>query len=124
MIRNQIMTLTSAALLAGAVCVFAQNKNLPPTRADLGTIAAPGQLASSTLPSHPADRAQYLIDRGLPPTNWDMFEEPPGVVATMLKAAGTPIDRNSFENVEQLRDTAARWRTMRMLAGSKAMALA
>ena len=57
-----------------------------------------------------------------PATNWDMFEEPPGTVATMLKSAGTPIDRNSFENVEQLRDTAAKWRTMRMIANSKAMA--
>jgi NTE family protein len=57
-----------------------------------------------------------------PPTNWDMSEEPPGTVATMLKAAGTPIDRSSFENVEQLKDTAARWRTMRMIANSKAMA--
>ena len=57
-----------------------------------------------------------------PPTNWDRSEEPPGTVATMLKSAGTPIDRNSFENVEQLRDTAAKWRTMRLIANSKAMA--
>ena len=57
-----------------------------------------------------------------PATNWDMSEAPPGTVATMLKSAGTPIDRNSFENVEQLRDTAARWRTMRMIANSQAMA--
>jgi len=57
-----------------------------------------------------------------PATNWDMSEAPPGPVATMLKSAGTPIDRNSFENVEQLRDTAARWRTMRMIANSQAMA--
>ena len=57
-----------------------------------------------------------------PPTNWDMSEEPPGAVATMLKAAGAPIDRNSFETVELLRDTAAKWRTMRMIANSQAMA--
>ncbi len=56
-----------------------------------------------------------------PPTNWDRSEEPPGTVATMLKSAGTPIDRNSFENVEQLKDMAANWRTMRMIANSKAM---
>ena len=56
-----------------------------------------------------------------PATNWDMFEDPPGTIATMLKSAGTPIDRNSFENVEQLRDTAAKWRTMRMIANSNAM---
>ena len=57
-----------------------------------------------------------------PPTNWDRSEEPPGTVATMLKSAGTPIDRNSFENVEQLKDMAAKWRTMRLIANSKAMA--
>ena len=58
----------------------------------------------------------------VPPTDWDMSEEPPGAVATMLKSSGTPIDLNSFENVEQLKDLAARWRTMRMVANSKAMA--
>lgn len=56
-----------------------------------------------------------------PPTDWDMSEAAPGPVTTMLKTAGTPIDRNSFENVEQLRDTAARWRTLRRIANSKAM---
>jgi NTE family protein len=58
----------------------------------------------------------------IPPTDWDMSEEPPGPVATMLKSSGTPIDLNSFENVEQLKDLAARWRTMRMIANSKAIA--
>lgn len=57
-----------------------------------------------------------------PPTNWDMSEDPPGTLATMLKTAGTPIDRSSFENVEQLKDMAAKWRTMRMIANSKALA--
>ena len=57
-----------------------------------------------------------------PPTEWDMSEKPPGTVATMLKAAGTPIDRSSFENVEQLKDMAAKWRTMRMIANSKVLA--
>jgi NTE family protein len=57
-----------------------------------------------------------------PPTDWDRAESPPGPVATMLKAAGTPIDRNSYETVESLRDTAARWRIMRTLRDSKAMA--
>jgi NTE family protein len=51
-----------------------------------------------------------------------MSEDPPGTVATLLKAAGSPIDQNSFETVELLRDTAAKWRTMRMIANSKAMA--
>lgn len=57
-----------------------------------------------------------------PPTDWDLSEAPPGTVATLLKTAGAPIDRNSFETVEHLRDTAAKWRTMRMIAKSRAMA--
>jgi len=55
-----------------------------------------------------------------PPTNWDRSEAAPGMVETLLKASGTPIDRYSFESVEQLRDTAARWRTLRLIRDSAA----
>jgi NTE family protein len=60
-----------------------------------------------------------------PPTNWDESEASPGTVDILLKSAGTPIDAFSYEAVELLKDTAARWRTMRVirdtgtLAGSK-----
>ena len=57
-----------------------------------------------------------------PPTNWDESESPPGPLTIMLQAAGVPIDRNSFEAVELLRDTAARWHTMRKIRSSAAMA--
>jgi NTE family protein len=57
-----------------------------------------------------------------PPTYWDKSEEPPGNVPTMLKAAGAPIEQTSLENVEQLKDTAARWRAMQLIAKSTAMA--
>jgi NTE family protein len=57
-----------------------------------------------------------------PPTDWERNEEPPGSVPTLIKAAGTPIDLNSFESVELLKDTAARWRTMRLIKNSAAMA--
>jgi NTE family protein len=43
-------------------------------------------------------------------------------VQVLLKATGTPIDAFSFEAVELLRDTAARWRTLRKLRDSAAMA--
>jgi len=56
-----------------------------------------------------------------PPTGWDRSEVSPGAVQTLLKASGTPIDRYSFESVEQLRDTAARWRTLRLIRDSAAM---
>ena len=95
-------------------------------RAVLDTFEILEALSESGVPT-PFDHINRIIvflvnSLSEPPTNWDRFEEPPGAVATMLKAAGTPIDRNSFENAEQLRDTAARWRTMRMIANSKAMA--
>ena len=56
-----------------------------------------------------------------PRTDWDRSEQSPSMVETLLKATGTPIDRNSFETVEQLRDTAARWRTLRLIRDSAAM---
>lgn len=40
----------------------------------------------------------------------------------LLKAAGTPIDAYSYEAVELLRDTAARWQTLRRIRNSAAYA--
>ena len=57
-----------------------------------------------------------------PPTDWDLSENPPGTVDVLLKASGTPIDAFSFEAVELLRDTAARWQTLRRVRDSAAMA--
>ncbi len=73
------------------------------------------------------DRARRIIvftvnSLSSPPTNWDESESPPGPLTIMLQAAGVPIDRNSFEAVELLRDTAARWNTMRKIRASAAMA--
>ncbi len=58
----------------------------------------------------------------VPPTNWDESETPPGTVEILLKAAGTPIDAYSYEATELLKDTAARWQTMRLIRNSAAMA--
>jgi NTE family protein len=57
-----------------------------------------------------------------PPTDWERDEAPPGTVATLTKAATTPIDLNSFETVEKLKDLSAYWRTMRLIKNSAAMA--
>jgi NTE family protein len=43
-------------------------------------------------------------------------------VPVLLKAAGAPIDAFSYEAVELLRDTAARWQTLRKVRDSAAMA--
>ena len=57
-----------------------------------------------------------------PPTNWDETENPPGTVDILLKSAGTPIDAFSFEATELLKDTAARWDTLRRIRNSAAFA--
>jgi len=57
-----------------------------------------------------------------PPTNWDESEAAPGTIETLLKATGTPIDAFSYEAVELLKDTASRWRTMRRIRDTGALA--
>ena len=75
----------------------------------------------------PVDGARRIIvfivnSLSSPPTNWDESENPPGTVDILLKSAGTPIDAFSFEAVELLKDTAAQWRSARMIRNSAAMA--
>ena len=48
-----------------------------------------------------------------PPNDWDLHEDPPGLVDVLLKATGTPIDRYSYDTVETLRDIQARWASLR-----------
>jgi NTE family protein len=74
------------------------------------------------LPS-PLDSAKRIIvlvvnSLSSPPTNWDESYSPPGTVDILLKSAGTPIDAFSYETIESLKDTAARWATMRMIRNS------
>ena len=56
-----------------------------------------------------------------PPTNWDESETPPGTLDILLKATGVPIDHFSYESAELLKDTAARWSTLRLIRDSAAM---
>ena len=75
----------------------------------------------------PLDSARRIIvfvvnSLSSPPTNWDESETPPGTVDVLLKSAGTPIDAFSYETIELLRDTAARWRTLRQIRSSAAYA--
>jgi len=50
-----------------------------------------------------------------PKTDWDKSENPPGILSTLVKAAGVPVDRYSNEQIEYLRDIEARWQQMREL---------
>ncbi len=56
-----------------------------------------------------------------PETDWDKTERSPGTIDILLKAAGTPIDKYSYEAVELLKDTAAQWKTMTLIRNSAAM---
>ena len=57
-----------------------------------------------------------------PKTQWDKSESPPGTIEILLKAAGVPIDRYSYEATELLRDKQARWHSMKQLRESAAFA--
>jgi NTE family protein len=75
----------------------------------------------------PLDRVKRIVvfivnSLSSPPTNWDESEAPPGTLDILLKATGVPIDHYSYEAVEQLKDTAARWSNMRVIRNSAAMA--
>ena len=95
-------------------------------RAVLDALEILEALHDAGLPS-PLDSARRIIviivnSLSSPPTNWDESETPPGTVDILLKAAGTPIDAFSYEAVELLRDTAARWQTLRRIRNSAAYA--
>jgi NTE family protein len=95
-------------------------------RGVLDTLEISEALQEAGLPS-PLDGKRRVIvfivnSVSSPPTDWDLSESPPGSVQVLLKATGTPIDAFSFEAVELLRDTAARWQTMRKVRNSAAMA--
>jgi NTE family protein len=96
-------------------------------RSVLDTMEISEALHEAGLPS-PIDGVRRIIvvvvnSLSSPPTDWDRSENPPGSVGVLLKATGTPIDAFSHEAVELLRDTAARWRTLRMIRDSPAMAV-
>jgi NTE family protein len=47
------------------------------------------------------------------PNDWNLHENPPALFDVLIKAAGTPIDRYSYDTVETLRDIQARWASLR-----------
>lgn len=73
-------------------------------------------LRDAGLPS-PLDHVKNIVvvvvnSLSAPPTDWDQSEQGPGTIEVLLKASGVPIDHYSFEAVETLKDTAARWQAM------------
>jgi len=53
--------------------------------------------------------------RSAPRTDWGRSETPPGMVAQLAQSANVPIDRNSYELVQVLKDMAERWDSQRDL---------
>jgi NTE family protein len=75
----------------------------------------------------PLDRVRRIIvivvnSLSSPKTNWDQSESPPGTLDILLRATGVPIDHYSYEAIELLKDTAARWQTMRRLRAAAVFA--
>jgi len=56
-----------------------------------------------------------------PPLDWDKKRSAPDTVNVLLQATGLPIDHYSYEAVELLRDTAARWKMLRSIRDSGAI---
>ncbi|MBU3627255.1 patatin-like phospholipase family protein [Polynucleobacter sp. JS-Safj-400b-B2] len=54
-----------------------------------------------------------------PKTTWNESIDGPGAIELLIKAAGVPIDHYSYEEVETLKDTQARWNSMRTLRDSR-----
>jgi NTE family protein len=50
-----------------------------------------------------------------PPNDWSLHETPPGTVELLIKAAGAPIDRYSYDTVETLKDMQASWEVLRVV---------
>ena len=57
-----------------------------------------------------------------PTTDWDQHERAPNDLQILIKATGVPIDRYSYDAVELIKDTAARWKNMRALRAAGAFA--
>ncbi len=56
-----------------------------------------------------------------PETHWDEVEDSPGTVGLLVKATSVPINHYSYEAIETLRDTAARWASLRAIRDSGAL---
>lgn len=77
-------------------------------------------LEGLTTPLDHARRLALFVVNSLstPPLDWDQKRSAPGTVDVLLQATGVPIDHYSYEAVELLRDTAARWTMLRSIRDS------
>ncbi len=72
--------------------------------------------------SHAKRLAVFVVNSlSTPPLEWDRQKVAPGTFEVLLQATGVPIDHYSYEAVELLRDTAARWKMLRAIRDSGAI---
>jgi NTE family protein len=76
----------------------------------------------------PLDHVRRIIifvvnSHSSPNTTWDETEDSPGNIRVLIKATGVPIEKYSFEAMELLRDTVARWNTLRRIRDSVAFSV-
>ncbi len=59
--------------------------------------------------------------RSSPRTDWDRNESPPGMISQLLQSSGVPIERYSYETVENMRDRAEirKWRRELLVARAR-----
>ena len=93
-------------------------------RAVLETVEDLEALSSIGHPS-PLDNVRRIIvfivnSRSSPKTDWYENEKAPGSIPLLIKATGVPIDHYSYDTVEQLKDTIARWQSLRRVRQSAA----
>ena len=74
----------------------------------------------------PLDSARRIIvfvvnSLSSPPTNWDESDSPPGTRRHPAQVGRHADRRFSYEAIELLKDTAARWQTVRLIRNSAAM---
>ena len=74
----------------------------------------------------PLDHAKRLAvfvvnSLSTPPLDWDRKRSAPDTFEVLLQATGVPIDHYSYEAVELLHDTAARWKMLRSIRDSGAI---
>lgn len=82
------------------------------------------KLAGNATPFDGVKRIVVIVVNSLssPSTNWNKSVNGPGSIELLIKATGVPIDHYSYEEVEMLKDTQARWNSMKKLRNSKLFA--
>ena len=82
----------------------------------LSTFASLHALGMATPFDHLREVFVFVVNSlATPPNDWSLNEDPPGMIELLIKAAGAPIDRYSYDTVETLKDMQAGWEALRVV---------